>query len=398
MSDILKLNGYVHSDESITNVQYHAYSPYTTAFNNGDEIRIAIQQQDLFTLPCESYIHLEAETVRKVSDNIDPLPTTVNFFATHIFDDIRYEINGFEIDRCKNPGVTATLKGLISLSAQDQAAYYLATLGQTYTGTGVFECFIPLKMLFGFAEDYRKIIMNAKHELILTRSRNDVNCFVGAHDNVKFNITKIQWKMQHVQVSDQSKLTLLKHIDRNISTAFRSWEIYEYPALPTSNKHLWSIKTSTHLNRPRYLIVGFQTNRKNRIAGDCSTFDHINLTDIKVHLNSESYPYENMNLAFGSNKYVQAYQNFFMFQKTYYHGNSNSRATNITYADFKDKFPLFVIDCSRQNDVIKSSMVDIRLEMTASAAFPANTTAYCLIINDNIVNYNPYTNMVTRTV
>ena len=30
-------------------------------------------------------------------------------------------------------------------------------------------------MILGFAEDYRKIVVNAKHELILMRSRNDLN-------------------------------------------------------------------------------------------------------------------------------------------------------------------------------------------------------------------------------
>ena len=36
---------------------------------------------------------------------------------------------------------------------------------------GYFEVVIPLSMILGFAEDYRKIVMNAKHELILVRSR-----------------------------------------------------------------------------------------------------------------------------------------------------------------------------------------------------------------------------------
>ncbi|CAB0045347.1 unnamed protein product [Trichogramma brassicae] len=43
---------------------------------------------------------------------------------------------------------------------------------------GNFDVHLPLNMIFGFAEDYKKIIVNAKHELILVRSRTDLNAVV----------------------------------------------------------------------------------------------------------------------------------------------------------------------------------------------------------------------------
>ena len=62
--------------------------------------------------------------------------------------------------------------------------------------------------------------------------------------------------------------------------------------------------------------------------------------------------------------------------------------------EFKEHAPLFVIDCSRQNDTLKTGTVDIRLEIEASANFPANTAAYCLVIHDRLVTYNPLKNEV----
>jgi len=38
-----------------------------------------------------------------------------------------------------------------------------------------FNFYVPLNMLLGFCEDYRRIVINARHELILIRSRNDNN-------------------------------------------------------------------------------------------------------------------------------------------------------------------------------------------------------------------------------
>lgn len=299
MSNILDINSVVRSDESITGIQYHSYSPYTTTFKYNDEIRIVLQQQDLYTLPSESYIYIEGEIRRKNATDNTATPALVNFATAHLFSDIRYEINGFEIDRCKNAGITGLMKGYASLSPSDVCAAttsgFLAASVETAV-PGVFEYRVPLKLLLGFAEDYKRIIMHAKQELILVRNRNDINCFVGANDNLKIDINKIQWKVPHVQVSDHSKLMLLKTVERKhpIPLAFRSWDLYEYPALPATDKHMWAIKTSNNLNKPRYVIVGFQTGRDRVIANSSADFDHCNISDVKVHLNSESFPYENI--------------------------------------------------------------------------------------------------------
>jgi len=42
-------------------------------------------------------------------------------------------------------------------------------------------------------------------------------------------------------------------------------------------------------------------------------------------------------------------------------------------------------DCSRQNESIKSVIVDIRIEFDYKENVPANTTVYCLIIYDRVV-------------
>ena len=57
-------------------------------------------------------------------------------------------------------------------------------------------------MILGFAEDYWKIIVNAKHELILIRSRTDFNAIM---QNVKENpeefkilLNKVEWKVPYL--------------------------------------------------------------------------------------------------------------------------------------------------------------------------------------------------------
>ena len=44
-------------DESIKDYEYHEYEPITgTCINNGGDIRMSIESQDVFTHPSESYL------------------------------------------------------------------------------------------------------------------------------------------------------------------------------------------------------------------------------------------------------------------------------------------------------------------------------------------------------
>lgn len=392
------------SDDSITSIQYHAYNPYTTSYKNSDEIRIAIQQQDLYVLPHESFLYIEG-TVKKSSASTAPVNSCfVNNAAAHLFDEIRYELNNFEIDRCKNVGISTTMKGYVSFTSHDMTHMEIASWDvkseKEATTEDAYSYCIPLKSLFGFAEDYRNVIINAKHELILMRSRSDLNIFRGDVDNIKFEVNKIQWRVPHVQVSDAEKLKLLKCIEQKqpISLNFRSWELYEYPTLPQTDRYIWSVKTSTQLQKPRYIVIGFQTDRNNKIAKDVSRFDHCELTDLKIFLNSECYPYENMNLNFTKSQYSILYDMYCKFQESYYCRDRSLCQPLLDFETFKSNAPLVVIDCSRQNEIIKNGVVDIRMVIQLNKNFTANTTAYCLIIHDNAITYNPYTNIVNRSV
>lgn len=403
-ANILNLKKSVVIDDSITGIQYHSYNPYTNSFNNNDEIRIAIQQQDIYILPCESYIYIEGTFTRRetvdAANAAPALPNLVNNGALFLFDEIRYELNGFEIDRCKNVGITSTMKGYVSHIPNDYRLKLTSWNNADTPLTTNFNYCIPLNTILGFAEDYRSIIMNAKHELIITRSRNDMNVFVGDNDVADVNILKIQWRIPHIHVNDSEKLTLLKHIEKkqSILLGYRSWELYEYPTLPQTNKHIWSVKTSSQINKPRYLILGFQTNRNNVITSNTSQFDHCNITDVKVYLNSECYPYESLNVNFRRDQYALLYKMYADFQNSYYHGDREKNFPLLNLTEFKTIAPLIVIDCSRQNENLKKAIVDIRIEMQFSENIPAQTAAYCLIIHDNLITYNPYTNIVNKSI
>ena len=117
---------------------------------------------------------------------------------------------------------------------------------------------------------------------------------------------------------------------------------------------------------------------------------------MKLFLNSDFYPYDDMNLDFERKKYAVLYNMYVKFQKTYY-GNDN-RDAMLSIGEFLLHGPFVVIDCSRQNESIKSATVDIRIEFECKENIPLNTTAYCLIIHDRVIEYNPLTNVIRKIV
>ncbi|XP_071055502.1 uncharacterized protein [Onthophagus taurus] len=397
---ILNVSDKVEFDNSLVRIQYHNHLPYSSnSFNNSDEIRIAIQQQDVYTLPSQSFIYVQGKLLKDDGTVDKDSKLSVNPIA-HMFSEVRFECGGNVIDRVRNPGIASTLKNLCSLTRSEY--YHASNAGFEYPNvkvnenTGHFDFCVPLKYFLGFAEDYNKILINLRQELVLVRSNSDKNVIESLLPNVIITINKIVWKVPHVSVADVERLKLLEYIEQGIELdmGFRSFDLHEYPSLPKSRQHTWTIKTSTQLEKPRYFILGFQINRKDNPLRSASQFDHCNLTDMKVFLNSEKYPYEALNLNFKTGQIAVLYEMYCNFAKTYYDRELAEPMFN------RDTFlahtPIIVVDCSRQNDILNVGTVDIRIEFETSEEIPNATSLYCLILHDRVFKYVPLTGMINQ--
>ncbi|XP_008552064.2 uncharacterized protein LOC103574399 [Microplitis demolitor] len=264
------------------------------------------------------------------------------------------------------------MKGYLTFSPSELSA--LENVGwlsnddtQLTNADGYFDILILLNLLSGFAEDYQKILINVQLELVLTISNTEINAY-------------IQNPAERAAAeNDKERIQVLNYItsDPSIPISFRTWELYEYPHLPATPRHIWAVKTSTQLGKPGYVVLGFQSARKNT-----SQFDHCSIRNIKLFLNSQSYLYGDLNLMIDQNQYALLYSMCTNFQSSYYDKQSEPL---LAKKKFLDNAPLYVIDCSEQNKAIKSGPVDTRLEFESAVPFPPNTTAYCLVIHDRII-------------
>lgn len=390
MAKLLNVYQNVVFDEDIVREDFHSYYPRTLNYDHNDEIKIEIQQQDIFTAPCDSYIILEG--VFAHTNDKEQFPEPTNNWPAFLFQEMRYLINGEQIDVIRNLGMTTMIKGYVSYNKNQSKLLEISGWSPNkkqdlrFLHLKKFTISIPLKHLMGFAEDYRRIIMFAKQELIFIRNKNDINCYKGvAGWSVKLN--KIAWCVPHIQLNQQKYLELLTEVnnDRPIPMPFRRWELLELPAVRETTSEIWNVKTSTSLERPRYIVIAFQTNKMDVSTEDIGKFDHCFIRNIKIYLNSETYPYESMNLKFSDHKYTIAYNMYSKFQNSYY-GTAND--PTFSFNEFRD-YPLFVFDVSKQNENLKSSVIDLKIEFETDNAFKENTRAYCFISSDTLMYYRP---------
>ncbi|KAL4153426.1 hypothetical protein QTP88_001259 [Uroleucon formosanum] len=141
---------------------------------------------------------------------------------TNLFNEMKYEINSTEVQRVKKPGITSAMKGYCSYSPADSnimqnAAWDISGKNANFVKNNTFSGCIPLKHVFGFCDDYKRILVNCSQQLILNRSMSDLSSLhftsVPGGDlaiesvqalvkKVKVQLTRMLWKVPVVKVDD----------------------------------------------------------------------------------------------------------------------------------------------------------------------------------------------------
>ena len=418
-------------DESISAMNFYEYTPQTQANNNtpGHQISITINNQDIYTLPSESYISIKGQ-IRQANNNTayaaDNEIALINNAMMYLFTGIKYELNATTIETINWPGQTTSMIGYLSYpddfstssglsccwskDTTDNAnsAKYAASIAAPAAGytpaenpnynqgfatrkgylfssdpRGCFEFHIPLTHIFGFAE-YKKVIYGLKHTLTLTRgSDNQALYRSAAAVDGKVDITNISWYMPQIQMTPEYLTGMRNMIEQKVTIplGFRA-RTSEQTTLAQTQNFTWRLSVTGGVEKPRWIIVGFQTNRIDTQQQNPAVFDHLSLRNAYVTLNSERYPMSDIITNFDRNEYIKFYSRFDDFKKEYYGIDSLVGGTQVNVAAYKSLFPIIVFDVRKQNEKLKAGVTDIQVRFEFGAAVPANTTAYAIIISD----------------
>ena len=435
MNSILRITDPILKDDSIDKYEEFAYEPIAGTNRNapGQDIRITIETQDIFTHPSESYLIIEGQLLKADGTPYDSANrvTLANNGIMHLFKRIRYELSGQEIENIMNVGQATTMLGLLkypddfSKSKGLNQLWYKDTKNTTIldpandnfnagfkirhdyifgntdgvaANVGTFSFRIPLKHIFGFCEDYDKIVYGLKHTLTLTRDNDNTAIFKaiildgGGNDTLfgMVNLKKIIWFMPHVIPADEDKMKLYKIIERKekIPVGYRMIQC-DSASVPPGNisSFSWRLAVKSSPEVPRFIIIGFQQNGINNQTTNPSTFANVDVSNMYVTLNSTRYPATDYDINFGTQRFSRVYGDVADFRSKFFNMDELISNPNINPSDYRDLYSLFLFDVSKQSEKLKYSTTDIQVKMFFRGDVPVGVQVYGVIISDRLINF-----------
>ena len=437
MADILQITEDIPVDDSIYEYEYKEYNPIAGAPLNRGSIVITIESQDIYTHPAESYLIVEGKLVKNADGSVydaDTLITLINNGIMYLFSDVRYHLASHEIEVLQNPGHATTILGMLKFpddfsKSQGLNQCWIKDTGEGNTvvdgnnpndgfklrrnyiinmpaSRGHF-CFkIPLKHFLGFCEDYKKILYGMQQRLTLTRTGNDNAIFRDNGVDVgKVDIERIRWFMPHVIPSDVYRLQLDKIIEKKekIPVGYRMLQCDNTSI--TGTEFTWRLGVKSSPDIPRFIIVGFQIERNNNQEANPAIFDNCNIGNIYVTLNAKRYPDTDYDINFNENRFCRIYGDTAAFRKKFYNMDELVSNHNINPVDYKNLYPIFVFDVTKQSEKLKTAVSDIHVKMRFNtnpaldnANNPRNVMAYAVIISDRLFHFVSDGSKITNIV
>ena len=435
MNSILRITDPILKDDSIDKYEEFAYEPITGANLNspGQDIRINIETQDIFTHPSESYLIIKGRLLKADGTAYARANrvTLANNGIMHLFKRIRYELSGQDIENITNVGQATTMLGLLkypddfSKSKGLNQLWYKDTKNTTVMDPdnanfnagfkvrhdyifgkfdndvvpiGSFSFRIPLKHIFGFCEDYDKVVYGLKHTLTLTRDNNNtaIHKFFdndgGGNDRLGLGqvlLSDIIWFMPHVMPADEDKMKLYKIIERKekIPVGYRMIQCDSAIIPHNSTDFSWRLAVKSSPEVPRFIIIGFQQNGYNHQTTNPSIFTGVSVINMYVMLNSTRYPAADYNIDIPKNDVSRVYGDVANFRSKFFNMDELISNPNINPSDYRDLYGLFLFDVSKQSEKLKYSTTDIQVKMVFRGNVPEGIQVYGVIISDRLINF-----------
>ena len=159
----------------------------------------------------------------------------------------------------------------------------------------------------------------------------------------------------------------------------------------------WRLGVKSSPDIPRFIIVGFQIGKNNNQEQNPAIFDNCDVRNIYVTLNAKRYPDTDYNTSFSENKFCRVYGDASLFRKKFFNMYELVSNHNINPVDYKNLYPLFVFDVTKQSEKLKTAVSDIHVKMFFNRP-PDNTMAYAVIISDRLFHFVSDGSKITNIV
>ena len=250
---------------------------------------------------------------------------------------------------------------------------------------------VKMSDLFGFVNDLEKIIYGLGFKLLLKRNNNDralyrVNANPGAVANDgNIEIRDISWCVPSIDPSNDNRIIVQKGLSKKNNVDFSYYERKTfYKNVPNATKFLFDLGMERGMERPQYIIVGFENNNVNEQTHDASTFDIMSVTECYCKIGSEFYPEDRMNINYGTKNYNAAFKEIVSFKKDY-NGPPYNIKSYINHRTFKSSYRIYVFDTRYQRDHIGPQPIQLNFKFSAAVA---DVICHALVLTRKVISVN----------
>ena len=375
---------------------YIKVSPVTgTSLNNPGSIRFEVNNQQNYICLSDSFLVCEFSITKGDGTPLgnDDITLEHNFFP-RCFNGMSLTIGGREVENIAQAvGEASTITNFIMTSDVYKRTYGIISGNCPDTGKGdndvdnaandanqgyymrrkvyndkkKFTLMFPLKSVFGFM-DYKKILYLIKINLSLIKKDDAVispDIFYGAAATTgKIIFHKLEWWIPSIQPSLEIEEMIMKRLNTKvpIDITFKK-NTSGTNTIPTGSTNAWKLGNVS--NAVRFIFLAFKPTAAPSFQTNNALFtDHVGadrITSIRIQMNNNYYPIDRMEFDFANHNIVEPYNSYVECCKTF------GVEPQLSYQEYHDLYPIFVIDVSAQDERLKTNGIDITVHIEKSS-------------------------------
>ena len=228
--------------------------------------------------------------------------------------------------------------------------------------------------LFGFVNDLEKITYGLGFKLILKRNNNvrsKYRIIAGAGavaDDANIEMRDISWCVPSIDPSNDNRIFVQEGLNKknNVDFSYFKRKTF-YKNVPNATNFLFDLGMESGLERPQYIIIGFENYDINEQTHDASTFHIMNITEFDCKIGGEFYPEDRMKISYGTNIYNEAFKEIVRFIKVY-RGLPHNKKPYINHRTIKSSYRIYVFDTRYHSDHIVPQPMQLNFKFSAAVA------------------------------
>ena len=169
----------------------------------------------------------------------------------------------------------------------------------------------------------------------------------------------------------------------NVDFSYYKRKIF-YKNLPNATNFLFDLGIEKGMERPQYIIVGFENNKVDEQTHDASTFDTMNVTECYCKIGNKFYTEDRMDINYGTNNYNEAFKEIVSFNKDH-NGLAHNIKPYINHRTLKNSHRIYVFDTRYKSDHIGPQPIKLNFKFSAAVA---DVICHALVLTGKVISVN----------